>query len=96
MLTDVKERDHFLFGAGRRVCQGMDIAESSITLGIARILWAFNIGKAQAPDGSLFTPDAEDLIGGVMICPAPFPASIKPRSEMHADTIEREWTEPLP
>ena len=92
-LGDVSKRDHMLFGAGRRVCKGMDIAESSITIGIMRILWAFNIGKATRENGMPITPDADDLIGGVMICPRPFEASITPRSEKHRKTVEKEWTE---
>lgn len=90
-LGNVKERDHFLFGAGRRICQGMDIAESSIFVGISRMLWAFNIGKATGSDGELITPDAENLVGGVMICPAPFAVSILPRSEKRAQTVKKEW-----
>ncbi|KAJ5482591.1 hypothetical protein N7475_001403 [Penicillium sp. IBT 31633x] len=35
------EYDQFVFGAGRRICQGMHIAERSLFLGISRMLWAF-------------------------------------------------------
>ena len=38
----------FVFGAGRRVCPGMQAAKQSLLLGIAKILWAFDI---LPPDG---------------------------------------------
>jgi cytochrome P450 len=38
---DYSKRDHFTFGAGRRICSGMHVAERSLFLGIARMLWAF-------------------------------------------------------
>ncbi len=43
---DATKRDHFAFGAGRRICRGMHIAERSIFLGISRLVWAFNFKKA--------------------------------------------------
>ena len=40
---DVSERDHFAFGAGRRICPGYHVAERSLAIAIMRILWAFEI-----------------------------------------------------
>ncbi|KAF5599132.1 cytochrome P450 monooxygenase oxidoreductase [Fusarium pseudocircinatum] len=40
---DASKRDQFTFGAGRRICPGIHVAERSLFLGISRILWAFNI-----------------------------------------------------
>lgn len=40
---DVRQRDHFAFGAGRRVCPGYHVAERSLAVSIMRILWAFEI-----------------------------------------------------
>lgn len=42
-LQDVTQRDHFAFGAGRRICPGYHIAERSLAVSIMRILWAFEI-----------------------------------------------------
>ena len=44
---DGTKRDQFTFGAGRRICQGMHVAERSLFLGISRILWAFSIMPAK-------------------------------------------------
>ncbi|KAJ9654515.1 hypothetical protein H2198_006458 [Neophaeococcomyces mojaviensis] len=40
---DVTKRDHFAFGAGRRICPGYHVAERSLAVAIMRILWAFEI-----------------------------------------------------
>ena len=37
------QRDHFHYGFGRRLCQGIHFAEDSLFITIARILWAFDI-----------------------------------------------------
>jgi cytochrome P450 len=42
-LADVTKRDHFAFGAGRRICPGYNVAERSLALAIMRILWAFDV-----------------------------------------------------
>lgn len=47
-LADSTKRDHFAFGAGRRVCPGMHVAERSLALAMMRILWAFNVGICSA------------------------------------------------
>lgn len=92
LSPDPKERDHYVFGAGRRMCQGVDLAENSLFLSISRILWAFNIGKASDPSGgSYITPNPEALVGGLTVAPAPFPASMVPRSEQRARVVWEEW-----
>lgn len=40
---DWKKRDHFHYGFGRRVCQGINMGEASLFIAISRILWAFDI-----------------------------------------------------
>jgi cytochrome P450 len=36
-------RDHWAFGAGRRICSGMHLAENSMFIVLAKLLWAFEI-----------------------------------------------------
>jgi cytochrome P450 len=36
-------RDHWAFGAGRRICSGMHLAENSMFIVLAKLLWAFHI-----------------------------------------------------
>jgi len=42
-LPDADARDHFAFGAGRRICVGTSLAEREMFLAISRFLWAFRI-----------------------------------------------------
>lgn len=88
---DASMRDHFLFGAGRRFCQGTHIAERSLFLGISRLLWAFNFDKALDKNGVPITPDAAELTEGALVQPKPFPARIEPRSQEKVEMIRREW-----
>ncbi|PSN66267.1 cytochrome P450 [Corynespora cassiicola Philippines] len=88
---DVTQRDHFLFGAGRRVCQGMHIADRSLFLAISRMLWAFNIELAQDDKGQDIVPNADDLTEGMLVLPKDFPVKIVRRSEERAALVRKEW-----
>ncbi|CAJ2509330.1 Uu.00g143560.m01.CDS01 [Anthostomella pinea] len=46
-LADPNQRDHWMFGAGRRICPGMIVAEREIWLAISRMLWAFDLEAAE-------------------------------------------------
>lgn len=85
-------RDHFVFGAGRRLCQGMHIAERSLFLAISRMLWAFDFEKASDDNGNEITPDANDLTEGLFVLPKPFPARIVPRNGDKVASVKAEWT----
>jgi hypothetical protein len=90
--ADPTQRDHFLFSAGRRVCQGMHIADRSLFLAYARILWAFNFDTPENEDGSKVLPDPTALTEGLFVLPKPFAARIVPRSKERANIIREEWT----
>jgi cytochrome P450 len=85
---DASQRDHLVFGAGRRLCQGMHIAERSLFLAIARLLWTFDfqIPKDQPK------PDAGDLTEGMLVCPRPFAARIVPRDDRKVAGVKAEWS----
>ena len=61
---DVFERDHFGFGGGRRICPGLRVAERSLFINIARILWGFDISHAEDEDGNIIPVDF--TTGGLM------------------------------
>lgn len=91
---DPTQRDHFVFGAGRRRCQGMHIADRSIYLAISRLLWAFDFRRAVDPDTKQeIVPDMDDLVDGMMCLPNPFKANIVPRSAYKAQCVREEWAE---
>lgn len=90
-IPDVSQRDHFSFGAGRRVCQGMHVADRSLFLVIARLMWAFDISKAVDGDGNEIAPEQDDLVGGFLMQPRIFPVRITPRSELRASRVRKAW-----
>jgi cytochrome P450 len=90
--ADVSKRDHFVFGAGRRRCQGMHIADRSLYFAISRLLWAFDFQRAVNPvTKQEIIPDMDDLVEGMMALPKQFPAHIVPRSEYKAQRVREEW-----
>lgn len=91
MNGEPSKRDHYVFGAGRRLCQGMHIADRSLFLSISRLLWAFKFDKAVDGQGAEIVPDADDITNGFLVQPRPFPTNITPRSEAHAQLIRKEW-----
>lgn len=51
---DYMRRDHFHYGFGRRLCQGIYVAESSLYIAIVRTLWAFDIEKVSGQHLNMF------------------------------------------
>ncbi|KAI0522073.1 cytochrome P450 [Xylaria bambusicola] len=90
--ADVSKRDQFVFGAGRRLCQGIHIADRNLFLAISRLLWAFDFRRPiDKSTGKEIIPDMEDLTEGLLVCPNAFRADIKPRSSLKADIVRSEW-----
>ncbi|KAH7083300.1 cytochrome P450 [Paraphoma chrysanthemicola] len=88
---DVSRRDHFGFGAGRRICPGMNVADRSLLLGIARIFWAFDVKPKLGADGEAKMPVQDDFVPGFVAIPKPFDVVVTPRSEGKREIIRREW-----
>ena len=91
MSPNVEERDHFGFGAGRRLCSGMDLVDSSLFLSMSRILWAFDVSKAIDSDSNEVTPDPDNIVGGLAVMPARFPARISARNAQRENAIRTAW-----
>lgn len=54
-------QNYSVFGFGRRLCPGSNIAERSLNIIVARLGWACNITKAKHPEtGEEITPPAYD------------------------------------
>lgn len=71
---DSTRRLHFTFGAGRRVCPGLHVAQRNIFLAVSRMLWAFNIERQRDVYGRE-TPIDRDAIApenGLIVRPADF------------------------
>ena len=83
------KRDNFNFGAGRRLCQGVHIAERSLYLGMSRILWGFDLKKSLDTQGNPITPNVDDLTGGITVHPSPFKIDIVPRSPQRTQIMRQ-------
>jgi hypothetical protein len=68
------------------------LAENSLFITIARILWAFDILPGLDSDGKEIPPDIEGYeLGLSLTCPKPFKARFIPRSEEKKRLILEEW-----
>lgn len=82
--SDYENRDHYGYGAGRRICPGIHLAERGLFLAVAKILWAFDISPKLDLTGCPHAIDSDPVTGytdGFLRCAKPFDVTIKPRSE---------------
>ncbi|KAJ3890193.1 cytochrome P450 [Lentinula edodes] len=84
-LTDPYQRDHWMFGAGRRICPGMIVAEREIWLTISRMLWAFTMESL--PDEPIDLKEYDGLSGR---SPVPFRINLIPRHDKVAQVLGME------
>ncbi|KAJ7218927.1 cytochrome P450 [Mycena rebaudengoi] len=87
-LADPYQRDHWMFGAGRRICPGMIVAEREIWLTISRMLWAFRMESL--PDEPIDLKEYDGLSGR---SPVPFRINLIPR---HANVTQVLGMEEVP
>jgi len=88
---DENQRQNWIFGSGRRQCQGMHIAERSLFMGMARMLWAFNFERPLDENGVPLPVDIDDFTEGIAVQPVDFKVNIVPRSKAKADIIRKAW-----
>ncbi|KAK3326937.1 cytochrome P450 [Cercophora scortea] len=87
--NDPYERDHFAYGAGRRACPGVHVAEKSLFIVISRIVWGFNIRKKMAADGVTPIEPTERMVTGFLSVPEPFECDISIRSPAREKLIRQ-------
>jgi cytochrome P450 len=90
---DASKRDQYTFGAGRRICPGVHVAERSLFLGISRMLWAFESKPELDGNKQPILPDAKKPTQGFVCMPEPFESRITPMSKERADMVQKEWEE---
>ncbi|KIX09210.1 uncharacterized protein Z518_00289 [Rhinocladiella mackenziei CBS 650.93] len=71
--SDYRQRDNWTFGAGRRICPGIHVAERTLFLATARLLWTFTIQKARESDGREIDVDRDEVTQSIAARPVPFP-----------------------
>ncbi|GKT55878.1 cytochrome P450 [Colletotrichum tofieldiae] len=87
------ERDHYSYGAGRRICVGFHLAERTQWRIIAQILWAFKIEPGLGPDGKAIELDTSYAAyeEGFLHSPKDYNVRFVPRSERHAEILRQEF-----
>lgn len=89
-----KEESHVSYGFGRRICIGRHVANNSLFINIAMMLWAMNIERAKDENGSLLPLDVDGCIeDGLVVRPVPFQCQIKPRFSEAIVLLEQEQKE---
>lgn len=93
--SDYENRDHYAYGAGRRICPGIHLAERGMFIAFAKMLWAFEMSEPIHPQTGMPIPvdvDAETgYLDGFLSCPKNFKATIRVRSESRRQTILRDF-----
>lgn len=86
---DARNRDHFAFGAGRRICPGYNVAERSLAVAIMRILWAFEIKPS---DDAKLPLDIADWRGAMPGTPGPkMPVTMVPLNKRKVELIQQAY-----
>ncbi|KAF9068379.1 cytochrome P450 [Rhodocollybia butyracea] len=75
-LPNALDRDHWAFGAGRRICPGIHVAERELWLAVSQLLWSFNFNAL--PDEPICLQEYEGTSGRT---PLPFRIKLQPRHE---------------
>ena len=93
---DVSARDHFSFGAGRRICPGARLAENTLELAVASLLWAFEIRPPLEGEGERWGEGGVDTGPNAFertafAGPKPFRVRFVPRSALTAQVVREEW-----
>jgi len=83
---DVRDPDHAVFGFGRRICPGRYMAFASAWIAVALLIAAFDMKKAVDENGETVEP-AQEYLSSLVVLPAPFKCTIKPRSKQAEDLI---------
>ncbi|KAF9269296.1 cytochrome P450, partial [Marasmius fiardii PR-910] len=84
-------RSNLVFGCGRRICPGEDLANNSLMLNTMNLLWAFDFKPCKDSEGRDIPMDVYDYEKGIVGGPKSFNCLIRPRSDRVADIIEREY-----
>lgn len=88
-LQDIKGRRlKYTFGAGRRLCPGQRFAENSVTMHIAKLVWAFDIKRV----GDLPSDTWDGWTDGLVVRPKDLKVRFDLRSGRR-ETIEHSWVE---
>ena len=72
--ADYENRDHYGYGAGRRLCPGIHVAERNLFIAIAKLLWAFEF--REKPGHEVDIDPRSGYSEGFLHCAKPFECDI--------------------
>lgn len=81
---------HSSFGWGRRICPGAGLAQNSLFIALARLLWTFEFKPELEKNGFPRQYDTFAYTQGFNIRPQPFECGIRIRSEQHREILMAE------
>jgi hypothetical protein len=87
---DFAARDHYTYGAGRRICPGIHLAERTMCIAIAKLLWAFEFKEKEGKP-----VDVHPLTGyteGIVRAPVPFECEVLVRRG-RKKVVEKEFAD---
>ncbi|KAJ4348472.1 uncharacterized protein N0V89_009847 [Didymosphaeria variabile] len=85
---DYEARDHYGYGAGRRLCPGIHLAERNLFVGMAKLLWAFTL--EEKPGAVPIDVDPKTGYSeGFLHCAKPFACEVKVRGRNEAERKRR-------
>ncbi|KAI0857776.1 cytochrome P450 [Xylaria cubensis] len=84
-------RVNYDFGAGRRICPGMHLAKLNLLLGLAKIVWAFEILPPEGKDIDLSIETG--LVQGTALHPKDFDVVFKLRGEHFKKDIMEHYSQ---
>ncbi|KAF1939540.1 cytochrome P450 2D18 [Clathrospora elynae] len=85
--SDFASRDHYTYGSGRRLCPGIHLAERTLFVAMAKLLWAFEF--KETPGAPVDVDPQTGYTEGLIRTPKPFKCEILVRSGREG-VIERE------
>jgi cytochrome P450 len=89
--ADTKEDNHVTYGYGRRHCVGRYIANNSLFIDMAMMLWSMNIERHLDANGKPTPIDVDgDIDSGLVIKPVAFKCKITPRFPEVKTILEQE------
>ncbi|KAI0060305.1 cytochrome P450 [Artomyces pyxidatus] len=77
---NTKDEGHVMYGFGRRICVGRHVANDSLFIDFATVLWALNLEAAKDASGKTIPLDIDSFVDvGLVSRPVPFNWTVSPR-----------------
>lgn len=91
-MGDPMKRDHFTFSTGRRACPGARLAENSLHIALAGILWAYEIRPPLSGSAEVDMDVSDNAYADAgFTIPKPFAARFVPRTHERLKIVKEQW-----